>query len=65
MNREDEKQHIFSEKCPKCGHVNYYDKRRVCSGKRDVYRGSEPEMLILSCDNCKHKFSRAVDCEGY
>jgi hypothetical protein len=44
---------IFSATCKKCGHVNYFDKWRVCPASRRITRGaaSRPELdtLLLKC----------------
>ena len=63
----DEAKHIFGAKCPNCGHVNYYDKRRVCRENREVTRGSETKLdeLWLKCEKCGEEFVAEVDCEGY
>lgn len=72
MTQTDERRHIFEVTCKHCGHVNYYDKRRVCGSGGTVYRdgvvtrgAKQVDRLALPCDNCKKKNAKEVDCEGY
>ena len=65
-----EARHMFPVQCPHCKHVTYFDKRRVCGAdgtvKREVQRGGVVlDELILTCEQCGHKMTHAVDCEGY
>ncbi len=62
---------IFGVRCHKCGHVNYFDKRRVCPAggtiMRDVVRldGKDIDQLYLRCEACHEEITAEVDCEDY
>jgi hypothetical protein len=65
-----EAQHMFPVQCPRCQHITYFDKRRVCGAtgkiKRTVKRGGIAlDELLLTCEYCYHEMTHAVDCEGY
>ncbi len=68
---EEASGHIFGVKCPRDGHVTYFDKRRVCpdSGtfvRRVVRRGGvELDEIYLKCEQCGQELVVPVDCEGY
>jgi len=69
--REDESRHIFGVKCKTCGHITYFDKRRVCPAQATIVRrkkklaGVELDELELKCGQCGEKMTVHVDCEGY
>lgn len=71
LQHPEDAPHIFPVTCEKCGHINYFDKRRVCSAQRQTLRFSMRPMkkqldtLLLPCANCPNKMLTKVDCEGY
>lgn len=59
--------HIFGVQCPKCGHVTYFDKQRVCREAvvlRRRVRDDQPDELLLKCEQCGEPMIAAVDCGG-
>lgn len=69
--RADEAKHIFEMRCKKCGHLSYFDRRRVCPLKKDGVRqsrtqgGKKLDVLRLACEKCGEVAFVDVDCEGY
>lgn len=60
-----EQKHIIGKRCPK-GHVNYYDKRQICTSDGEVFRSAEKEdRIVVKCKECGESFVITVDCEGY
>ncbi len=63
--------HIFAVRCKECGHITYFDKRRVCPAQAHVVRkitqrgGAELDEMELPCEQCGHKMPTHVDCGGY
>ena len=63
--------HFFSAKCNKCGHLNVFDKRRVCPADGDVKRHSfrrgeiELDEIFLRCEKCDAGLIVEVDCKSY
>jgi len=69
--RADEAKYIFEMRCKKCGHLSYFDRRRVCRLKKDGVRqskmqaGKKLDVLRLNCEKCGAVAFVDVDCEGY
>ncbi len=65
-----ETRHMFPVQCPHCQHITYFDKRRVCGADGHGQTGDQAggvvlDELLLTCEQCGHKMTHAVDCEGY
>jgi hypothetical protein len=59
---QQEARHLFGVRCQN-GHITTFDRREVCSERKEVMRGLDE--LILSCPTCSSKMAVDVDCEGY
>ncbi len=65
--------HRFPVRCPNpdCGHVTWFDKRRVCGQDGWIKRatvvrdGRTLARLTLVCEQCGEEMIHEVDCEGY
>lgn len=58
--------HIIGVQCGKCGHISYFDKRRICAPSGWVMRGAnDRHRMDLPCKHCSHLIPTDVDCEGY
>ena len=67
MKKEDR---YFQIKCPKCGHINTYDKNIVCKENHEIIKADkngESDTLLLKCQNpkCEEKFTYITNCEGF
>ena len=71
MPNDDSLQHRFAVRCPKCGHVNWFEKRVVCQDdgvfKRTLVSrgGFMLDRLLLPCEACAAEMVHEVDCRGY
>jgi hypothetical protein len=54
--------HLFGVLC-KNGHITTFDRRQVCSQRKEIMRGLDE--LILTCPACGVAMAVDVDCEGY
>lgn len=54
--------HLFDVRCQN-GHITRFDRRDVCSKRREVMRGLDE--LVLKCSTCGVKMAVEIDCEGY
>jgi predicted sulfurtransferase len=58
----------FKAKCPKCGKMQVFDKRKECQDD-DVSIMLSPDQSVVwvLCQNpaCRHKFKVEIDCTGY
>jgi hypothetical protein len=67
---ENASRHIFGARC-QCGHVTYFDRRRVCPAsstfQRNIVRRADAELdeIYLPCEACDEEMVVRVDCEGY
>jgi len=63
--------HSVAVPCSACGHMNYFDKRTICSGRGSVVRGDKKEpavresALYLRCQRCRKDMVVSVDCRGF
>ncbi len=57
-----EARHLFGVRC-KNGHITTFDRRKVCSQRKEIMRGLDE--LILNCSTCGVEMAVDVDCEGY
>jgi hypothetical protein len=63
----------FPLRCPRCGHVTWFNKRRVCGQDGSIQRswrehnGRRVARLTLRCEqqSCRQEMVREIDCEGY
>ena len=60
--RPQDARHLFGVRC-KNGHITTFDRREVCSQRKEVMRGLDE--LILTCPACGVEMAVDVDCEGY
>ncbi len=69
--RPDDSRHIIGVRCKQCGHITYFDRRRICSPQSQIVRkrerlaGKEMDKMDLPCEKCGHIIPTRVDCEGY
>jgi hypothetical protein len=67
----DDSRHIIGVRCQQCGHITYFDRRRICSAQSSLVRkheklaGKELDKFDLPCEKCGHIIPTRVDCEGY
>ena len=67
---ENASRHTFGVRC-QCGHVTYFDRRRVCPAsstfQRNIVRRADAELdeIYLPCEACDEEMVVRVDCEGY
>ncbi len=54
--------HLFGVRC-KNGHLTTFDRRKVCSERKEIMRGLDE--LLLTCGTCGVEMAVDVDCEGY
>src|SRR5579884_3068895 len=60
--RPQDARHLFGVRC-KNGHITTFDRRKVCSQRKEIMRGLDE--LILTCSECGVQMAVDVDCEGY
>ena len=60
--RPQDARHLFGVRC-KNGHITTFDRRKVCSQRKEIMRGLDE--LILTCPACGVEMGVDVDCEGY
>ena len=60
--RPQEARHLFGVRCQN-GHSTTFDRRKVCSQRKEVMRGLDE--LLLTCSACGVEMAVDVDCEGY
>jgi hypothetical protein len=53
-------------KCPN-GHISYFDRRKICTEYRNVYRSPRFDQLLLTCQaaRCGEEMIVDVDCSAY
>jgi TIR domain-containing protein len=67
----NDSRHIIGVRCKQCGHITYFDRRRICSAQshfvrtRTTLAGKELDKFDLPCEKCRHIIPTRVDCEGY
>lgn len=58
---------ILAVVCPN-GHTSYFDKRKICTERRNIYRSpSKRDELLLTCQSprCDEQMIVDVDCGAY
>jgi hypothetical protein len=68
----DDRKHMVRVECPKCGTSHYFDRRKVCTDQRPVYRsvvrgadGRELDEILEVCSHCGVELKFRVDCGEY
>jgi hypothetical protein len=65
------KEGVFGARCPKCGHVSYFNKQEVCpldsAVEREIIHHGDADLdgLYLNCRACGVNLIVPVDCRGY
>lgn len=61
--------YVVDAVCPKCRHLNHYDKRVICPGEEHMRtvreNGVVVDKILVKCQHCPQKITIYVDCEGY
>ena len=60
--RTQDAHHLFGVRCQN-GHITTFDRRKVCSQRKEIIRGLDE--LLLTCPACGVEMAVDVDCEGY
>jgi predicted nucleic-acid-binding Zn-ribbon protein len=60
-------EHIVEGICHKCHHINYYDKRVICTGeiRERNLDDQKLDQILVTCEECGEKMVIKVDCRGY
>ena len=72
-------QQMLETSCPKCGHINYFNLQRLCTGseefvrlrtaglRRADHKGPLICELVVTCQSakCGHTWTIEADCGAY